>query len=179
MPDQTPTCLLDKNVARKIVEGLIYPDRLTLEHAVALALWRTLRQLGGRQFLSTETVNILEQWSDRREIRLFLGTIETLYPARYFKRWARRLREQGFSREDAKILSLATYGTDASGQILGAEMLLTFDQPLTRHYETQRPALERRLRAMTVQLLPPFQGARLPEVIQPLEALLVFSQDNR
>lgn len=176
MSDQTPTYLLDKNVARRIVEGLAWPDNLTPERAVALALWRALRQLGGRQFLSTETVNILEQWSDRREIRLFLSTVETLYAGRYFKRWARRLREQGFSREDAKVLSLTTYGTDAPGQILGVEVLLTFDRPFVRHYEVQRPALERRLRAMTAQLLPPFRNARLPEVMQPLEALLLFSK---
>ena len=65
-----------------------------------------------------------------------------MYAGRYFKRWARRLRECGFNREDAKVLGLATYGTDAAGRILGVETIVTFDRSLINNYEAQRPALE-------------------------------------
>lgn len=174
-----PTYLLDKNVVRKIVEGLIEPRSWTPEHVVVLAMWRELRESGCRQFLSVETANILARWSDRREIRLFLNTVETLYASRYFKRWARRIRGYGFTREDAKILGLATYGTDVAGQILGVKTLVTLDRSLIRHFEVQKLELERRLRAMTAQLSPPFHGASLPEVTQPLELLLSLSGGER
>ena len=171
-----PTYLLDKNVVRKIVEGIIQPRSWTPEHVVVLAMWRQLRESGCRQFLSVETANILARWSDRREIRLFLNTVEVLYASRYFKRWARRIREHGFTREDAKLLGLATYGTDATGQMLGVETLVTLDRSLIRHFEVQKPELEKRLRAMTTQLLSPFRDASLPEVVQPLEVFPSLSQ---
>ena len=122
-----PTYLLDKNVVRRIVEGLTHPDRLTDEEATAIALWRALRRSRNRMFISAETANIMGRFSTWREIRLFLDTVETMYAGRYFKRWARRLREYGFTREDAKVLGLATYGTDAAGEVLGVEVIVTFD----------------------------------------------------
>ncbi|MDH7487056.1 MAG: hypothetical protein QHJ81_12365 [Anaerolineae bacterium] len=174
-----PTHLLDKNVARRIVEGLTHPDRLADEEAVALALWRALQGLGNRMFISLETANIMGRFSAWREIRLFLDTVETMYASRYFRRWARRLQEHGFTREDAKVLGLATYGTDAVSQMLGVEVVVTFDQSFINNYQRQRHALERRLRFMTAQLPVPFREAGLPEVIQPIEALLLFGRGLR
>jgi len=49
---------------------------------------------------------------------MFLKRVKVLYPGRYFKRWARRLRDRTFTREDAKVLALGTFGTDEAGQIL-------------------------------------------------------------
>jgi hypothetical protein len=133
-----PTYLLDKNVVRRIVEGLTHPDRLTDEEGIAIALWRALRESSNRMFVSDETANILGRFFARREVRLFLDTVETMYAGKYFKRWARRLRECSFTREDAKVLGLATYGTDAAGEILGIEVIVTFDQSLINNYEVQR-----------------------------------------
>ncbi|MBC8249794.1 MAG: hypothetical protein H8E90_08965 [Anaerolineales bacterium] len=169
-----PTYLLDKNVVRRIVEGLTRPDRLTNEEATAIALWRALRESRTRMFISAEAANIMGRFSTWREVRLFLDTVETMYAGRYFKRWARRLREYGFTREDAKVLGLATYGTEAAGEILGVEVIVTFDRPLINNYEAQRPALERRLQAMTAQLSLPFRDAGLPEVMHPVESLLLL-----
>jgi hypothetical protein len=122
-------------------------------------------------FVSEETANILGRFFARREVRLFLDTVETMYAGKYFKRWARRLREYSFTREDAKVLGLATYGTDAAGEILGVEVIVTFDQSLINNYKVQRPALGRRLQAMTAQLSLPFRDAGLPEVVHPIEGL--------
>ncbi len=169
-----PTYLLDKNVVRRIIEGLIHPGRLTDEEATAIALWRALRRSRSRTFISAETANIMGRFSTWREVRLFLDTVETMYTGRYFKRWSRRLRERGFNREDAKVLGLATYGTDTAGEILGVEVIVTFDRPLINNYEVQRPALERHLQTMTPQLSLPFREAGLPEVMHPIEALLLL-----
>lgn len=166
--------LLDKNVVRRIVEGLTHPDRLTDEEATAIALWRALRQLKSPMFISAETANIMGRFSTRREIRLFLDTVEVMYAGKYFKRWARRLREHGFTREDAKVLGLTTYGTDAVAEILGVEVMVTFDRSLINSYGARRPTLERRLRAMTAQLSQPFRDASLPEVMHPIEMLLLL-----
>jgi len=169
MLSPVPTYLLDKNVVRRIIEGLIHPGRFTDEEATAIALWRALRQSKSPMFISAETANIMGWFSTWREIRLFLDTVETMYAGKYFKRWARRLQEYGFNREDAKMLGLATYGTDATGGILGVEVIVTFDRSLINNYEVQRHALERRLQAMTAQLSPPFRKAGLPEVVHPIE----------
>jgi hypothetical protein len=125
-------------------------------------------------FISEETANIMGRFSTWREIRLLLGTVEIMYVGKYFKRWARRLHEYGFTREDAKVLGLATYGTDAAGEVLGVEIIVTFDRSLINNYEAQRPALERRLRTMTAQLSLPFRDAGLPEVMHPIEGLLLL-----
>jgi len=169
-----PTYLLDKSVVRRIVEGLTHPDRLTDEEAMAIAFWRALRESKSRMFISAETANIMKRFSTWREVRLFLGTVETMRAGKYFKRWARRLQEHSFTMEDAKVLGLATYGTDAAGEILGVGVMVTFDRPLINNYEAQRPALERRLQAMTAQLSPPFRDAGLPEVMHPIEALFLL-----
>jgi len=167
MSSPMPTYLLDKSVVRRVVEGLTHPDDLTDEEATALALWRALRQSKSPMFISAETANIMGRFSTWKEIRLFLDTVEVMYAGKYFKRWARRLREHGFTREDAKVLGLATYGTDAAGGILGVEVMVTFDRLLINNYEVQRPALERRLQAMAAQLSLPFREAGLPEVMHP------------
>jgi hypothetical protein len=164
--------LLDKSVVRRVVEGLTHPDRLIDEEATAIALWRAFRESRNRMFISAETANIMGRFSTWREVRLFLDTVETMYAGKYFKRWTRRLREYGFTREDAKVLGLATYGTDAAGEILGVEVVVTFDRPLINNYEARRPALQRRLQAMTAQLSQPFRDAGLPEVMHPIEGLL-------
>ena len=47
-----------------------------------------------------------------------------------FKRWTRRLKEYGFTKEDAEVLALATFGTTLNGDILGMHILATSDQPM-------------------------------------------------
>lgn len=65
---------------------------------------------------------------------MFLKRIEVLYHGCYFKRWARRLREDTFTREDAKVLALGTFGTDEAGQILGVHTIVTYDRPMLRKW---------------------------------------------
>ncbi len=80
-----PAYLLDKSVARRILEGLARVRR--------------------RQLLYPEQVACLT---------LLYAEVEVIQVTRYTRRWARRLREHGFTREDAVILSLGTFGAELS-----------------------------------------------------------------
>lgn len=162
-----PTCLLDKNVVRRAIEGIGKAQigrPLTDEERAALLLLLTAEQNGLTLFISVGTQHILLRYGDYPDIRVFNRFVRILRPARYFKRWSRRLREHGFTREDAQVLALATFGTDPITTRLGADWLATFDQPLINHFTVQHQRLLRRLNAMTTQLPSPYNSARLPDV---------------
>jgi len=175
MSGPTPRFLLDKNVIRRLGMGLLLLDKAGPEEQFTVALWLRLRQAGYRLYMSTETAHLLQQFSTYREVGLIQLTLGVLEAGRYFKRWAHRLREHGFTREDAKILSMGTFGTDAGGTILGVLAVVTFDQRLLNNYQQQRPLLERRLTAMTNSLPQPYTEAMLPEVRHPTELWAVTS----
>jgi len=98
---------------------------------------------------------------------MFLKRVEVLYHGRYFKRWARRLREAGFTREDAKVLALGTFGTDTEGTVLGVHKVVTYDRPLTTKWVLERLVLQEQLTRMTEVLDVPFRCTRLPDVVHP------------
>ena len=106
-----------------------------------------------------------------KDVRDFLDEVEVIQVARYVRRWARRLREHGFTREDAVVLSLGTFGTDVTGGILGVNAVITLDLSFINNFYAHQATLVRRLRAMTRQLPIPFRHASLPELWQPTKAL--------
>lgn len=125
-------------------------------------------------FIPLEASNLLRRFAGQAEIDLFMEIVDVMRGGRYFKRWARRLREHGFTREDAKVVGLGTFGTDDTGNILGASVVVTLDQPLINNYEAHFDRLQERLRAMTVNLSKPFSGATLPNLVQPARALAML-----
>jgi len=100
--------LLDKNIVRKAAVGFAL---LRLRRTVPAVERRCMALLlqGQRQtvrlFIARETYNILVRHETRIEARIVLSLVEVLERGRYFKRWARRLREHGFTSEDASLLS--------------------------------------------------------------------------
>jgi hypothetical protein len=62
-------------------------------------------------------------------------------PGRYLKRWSRRLTAESFSREDALILSYASFGYDEIEETFGVEMMLTNDLRMQARYERGSLAL--------------------------------------
>jgi len=173
-----PVYLLDKSVARRTLEGLarvrrsqpLYPEQvgcLTLLYAGARDRFTA--------YITPQSLHIMERLSARDEVCDFLAEVEVIQVTRYTRRWARRLREHGFTREDAVILSLSTFGTDLAGVILGVDAVITLDLPLINNFHTHKTALNRRLRAMTRQLPTPFRHASLPELWQPTRALAELS----
>jgi hypothetical protein len=132
--------LLDKNIVRRYFEGvsaLVRGLTLVEEERQAILLVHLARRKKRRLFISVELFNLLQAHGRQvspAETLMFLRRVEVLYPGRYFKRWARRLRETGFTREDAKVLALGTFGTDAEGAVLGVQVVVTYDRPMMRKW---------------------------------------------
>lgn len=80
------------------------------------------------------------------------------------------MRAEGFTYEDAKVIALGTFGTDETGIRLGASAIITGDLHLMRNYGNRLPTIQRRLKALTAQLLPPFRDAALPVILSPEDA---------
>jgi predicted nucleic acid-binding protein len=173
-----PAYLLDKSVVRRTIEGLarlhrvqpLYPDQAT-----CLTLLYAGVQDRFTAYITPQSLHIMERLSARDEVRDFLDAVEVIQVTRYTRRWARRLREYGFTREDAAILGLATFGTDLAGSILGVDAVITLDLPFINNFHTRKATLNHRLRAMTQQLPVPFRHASLPALWQPTKALAELS----
>jgi hypothetical protein len=173
-----PVYLLDKSVVRRTIEGLarVYRGQpLRPDQAACLTLLYAGVQDRFTAYITPQSLHIMERLSARDEVRDFLEEVEVIQATRYARRWARRLREHGFTREDAAILSLGTFGTDMAGRILGVDAVITLDLPFVNNFYTHKTTLNRRLRAMTRQLPVPFQHASLPELWQPTKALAELS----
>ena len=173
MPSPTLTWLLDKNVARRAIEGIsaaVTARALTSEQSEAIRLITLSKQVGITLAITPEAANILGRRSSLA-IRLFLREVATRRRGRYWMRWARRLRVHGFSPEDAAVLSYGTFGLDELGQTIGVTHIVTFDRPFLERFHRQRPVLEKRLKAMTSHLPEPYRLVALPEMIFPGQGL--------
>lgn len=167
-------CLLDKVTARHIMEGmlkLVEGRTVTSTELFALYFYQRARSSGITLFILPQTHNFLKRLEHLSRyvllIRHFLAVAQVAQPARYFKRWTRRLREYGFTKEDAEVLALATFGTTLSGDILGMHVVATFDQPMINQWTAQRTEIQRRLLNMQRHLEPPYCYVSLPNVERP------------
>ena len=167
-------CLLDKVTTRYTVQGflkLAEKRSLTPEEISALDLFSLAAPPTIRLFIVPPTASVLQKLAHLPQysiiIQLALNRVEVVTPTRYFKRWARRLRDYGFAREDAAILALATFGTDKEGAILGMDYVATFDQPMINHWLVQQQAIQDHLTAMKSNLSAPYHKANLPQVLRP------------
>lgn len=167
-------CLLDKVTARHIMEGmlkLVEGRAVTSTELFALYFYQRARSDRIASFILPQTHNLLKRIEHLSRyvliIRHFLAVVEVVQPTRYFKRWARRLREYGFTKEDAEVLALATFGTNSSRDILGVHVIATFDQPMINQWTAQRTEIQRRLLNMQRHLEPPYCHASLPTIERP------------
>ncbi|MBM4457917.1 MAG: hypothetical protein FJ011_09175 [Chloroflexi bacterium] len=167
-------CLLDKVTARLAVQGLLKlgEDReLTRGELLALDLFLRASRSPHRLFIVPPTASVLRRCAEQPHyspiVQLFLARVEIVQPARYFKRWARRLRDLGFAREDAAVLALATFGTDSAATILGMEIVATCDQAMANNWAIRQSEIQARLSAMQRYLSAPYNHARLPQVLRP------------
>jgi hypothetical protein len=178
-------CLLDKVTARRMVEGLLglaEGRELSEEELLALDLYERASAQGIRLFVVLPSENVLRRLASLPRysavVQLFLNRTEAALPARYFKRWARRLRDY-FSREDAAVLALATFGTSKDIDVLGMHFVATFDQPLINQWTLQQDEIEGRLDAMRRDLRPPYDRVTLPQVLRPEEILPSGEEGNQ
>jgi hypothetical protein len=162
--------LLDKSVVRRCLKGLV-GGVVTDDVRQSLRVLTTYSP--DELFISLQTLHILRHIVKIPQTHLIIARTSLLYPVKYTKRWAKRLRETTFSREDAYLLSLATFGTDhlQDGRILGVHGLITTDLRLQNHFLASQVQLENRLQRMTAHLAPPYDGARLPTVYTPNQSI--------
>ena len=99
------TYLLDKNIVRAVFEARVRVQRgrLPLTHqAQAAMVYQALRQAGLLTYVTPETVHSAQRRAPLIAASL-LTPLTTLTSGRYLRRWARRLRDFNFSREDSAI----------------------------------------------------------------------------
>lgn len=135
------------------------------EEQIALDLLFSYEETDTRIFIVPSTHRTLKEWyEDVQEVRDFRDRVEIIVSARYWRRWARRLQQFGFTREDARVLSLGTFGTDEQESFLGVDEVVTFDRGMLNLFQQKREAIQKRLDAMKRDIQPPYDQAKLPKV---------------
>lgn len=167
-------CLLDKVVARRAVEGLLRlaeGDSLSEHELFAVDLLHASVEGRVNLFIVPASRSVLDLLRRLPRyagvIRTFLDRTEAAFPTRYFTRWSRRLQEYGFTPEDARVLALASFGSNEGGTILGMHWVATYDQPLMSLWSQKQAAIARRLKAMSGQIPHPYSQVKLPKVSKP------------
>ena len=171
-------CLLDKVTARHIMQGLLKLTEgrdPTDAELFALDLYSRASAQSISLFILPQTEKVLQRLARLPHfaalIRSFLARTQVVQPTRYFKRWARRLRDYGLTKEDAEVLALATFGTNQYADILGMHVVVTFDQPMIHQWTAQQEAIQKRLSSMQHNLTVPYSHAPLPKVQCPEDIL--------
>ena len=166
------SCLLDKSVVRETLRGLVR-ERLGVSlpprQGTSLGVVRALIAYGGLLYITPELWHLLERQGNLPIASPLLAYLRVLRPGRYLKRWGRRLTEEGFSHEDALILSYASFGFDVLEKIFGVESVLTNDLRMKDRYAHGFPRIEARFARMIRQLKSPYQRATLPDVVSAEE----------
>ena len=105
MSFQPRTVLFDKGVVRRVYEARVrfaLRQPPTLQQAEAANVWARLRSLLIPLYITEQTVHILQRRSPLFAAELLTQT-QALKKGRYLRRWARRLRAEGVSSEDAIV----------------------------------------------------------------------------
>ncbi len=170
---QPGNVLLDKGVVRRVYEARV---RLALGQpptpfqAEAANVWARLRALNTQLYITEQTEHILQRRSPLFATALLAQT-RALKKGRYLRRWARRLREMGFSPEDAIVIAYGSFGLDLQSQRIGVEAVVTNDLKLRAHFHVRLPAIRDHFAQMIVQLSEPYRGLTLPRVVATAEVL--------
>ena len=84
--------LLDKNIVRYVLQGLLYGQIRSLSalEFSSLSFLQRAERYQARLFISWASFRVLRQLQRFDEVHIFLDSVETLFPARYYVRWARR-----------------------------------------------------------------------------------------
>ncbi len=166
--------LLDKGTVREALRGVVRTEvglPLPPRQQSAYAAIQALRAEEVQLYVTPQLLHILHRPSNLPIASPLLPDLHPLTAGRYLRRWARRLREEGVSREDAFIVSYASFGLDERTESFGTDVVLTTDVALKVHYETRFDRLMERFHRMTSQLTAPYQNAGLPTLITPEELL--------
>lgn len=166
--------LLDKGTVREALRGVVCAEvglPLPPRQQAAYSAIQMLRAEGVRLPITPQLLHILQRPANLPIASVLLPDLHPLTPGRYLRRWTRRLREEGVSREDALAVSYAPFGTDEQTKTFGADAVLTTDVTLKLYYEANLNRLTARFRCMTTQLRVPYRDACLPTLLTPEELI--------
>ena len=172
-------CLLDKGVARRILEGLlkrIEGRALDEREVLALSLFQRVFSKEVELFIVPASFNTIQRHRHLTRyqalIEFFLDNVEVATATNYFTRWSRRLR-YNFTREDSAVLALGTFGrgTDEHDKI-GMDFVVTFDQPMINNWQVHQADIENRLATMCRDLPEPYSLVSVPVVLRSLKEYL-------
>lgn len=155
--------------------GLPLPPR----QQTAYTAIQVLRAEEIRLYVTPQLLHILQRPANISIASALLPDLHLLTAGRYLRRWARRLREEGVSHEDALIVSSPPLERGLGGflrvdqqtETFGTDAVLTTDVALKVHYETNLDQLTARFQRMTSQLKAPYRNACLPTLLSPRNSL--------
>jgi hypothetical protein len=154
-------------VIRRLYE---YRRRFQQGRPVTWEQWQSVRafvrlqRAGVTLYMARSTWNVLQTRPATLTDPIFRA-VQALEPARYMRRWARRLRDLTFAREDALMLSLAVFGLDPQRGTLGVDWFVTTDLALLKNAQAKFPTISSHFEAMITQLPAPYNLLVLPELL--------------
>jgi hypothetical protein len=98
-----------------------------------------------------------------------LAQTRTLKKGRYLRRWARRLREVGFSHEDAIVIAYGSFGLDLQSHQIGVEAVVTNDLKLRANFHAQLSAIRNHFAQIK-------RGKRTGVIVKMSESLSLLSR---
>jgi hypothetical protein len=104
-------------------------------------------------------------------VQRVFSMIATLYPTRYARRWARRLRKFGFGREDALMISMGSFSADKpyKGRLLEIDKIITLDKRMYDRFQNHYNKISTTFTKMIIALDIPFNTVKLPQIGIPPE----------
>jgi hypothetical protein len=131
--------LFDKGVIRRVYERRarlaqgLQPTSLQDEAADVYDQIRTVAQ---RLYITQPIANVLCLRPPRHAAAI-LNDTRVLRKGRYLRRWARRLRDFNFSREDALVIAHGGFGADVDFLLVGVDLIVTNDFKLVTGKQLQ------------------------------------------
>jgi hypothetical protein len=170
---QPGTVLFDKGVVRRVYEARVrfaLRQPPTLQQAEAANVWARLRSLRIPLYITEQTAHILQRRSPLFAAELLAQT-QALKKGRYLRRWARRLRAEGVSPEDAVVIAYGSFGVDLQRQRIGVEVIVTNDAKLAATVRVRFATLRDQFAQMIGQFPEPYRQLALPTVLTTAEVL--------
>ena len=161
--------LIDKGVIRKLIESFVKVEiniDLTDEQKKASNVFRDI-VFHHKAFITIETYNILRtKFYHQPFYKIIDEIVDVVIPVRYTRRWARRLRQFGISREDAWQVAMSTFCTDKiiQGELINIGIFLTLDKNLVERYLRHKPDIEINFYNMIQNLNFPYSSVLLPKI---------------
>lgn len=146
------------------------PTLLQIEAANAYA---RVTSFTNRVWITEQTANILHLRTPSIA-RSLLIDCRSFQKGRYLRRWARRLRNFGFSPEDAVIVAYGSFGVSDDLTQIGADAIVTTDLKLAVRYSESFGVIERRFQDMVSSLSTAYTSLTLPRVLTTTDVLTKF-----